>query len=38
MVRVVEEEEEGVVVIAAEGAHVLSTDIAERERRWCFDS
>ena len=35
MVAVVEEE--GVVGIAAEAAVVLLTDIAQRERRLCFD-
>ena len=38
MVRVVVVVVEGAVVIAAEGAVVLLTDIAEQERRLCFDS
>jgi hypothetical protein len=39
MVRVVVVVVEGAVVaIAAEGAVVLLTDIAERERRLCFNS
>jgi hypothetical protein len=37
MVRVVVVVVEGAVAIAAEGAVVLLTDIAEQERRLCFD-
>jgi len=38
MVRVVVVVVEGAVAIAVEGAVVLLTDIAERERRLCFES
>lgn len=38
MVRVVVVVVEGAVAIAVEGAVELLTDIAEQERRLCFDS
>lgn len=38
MVRAVVVVVEGAVAIVAEGAVVLLTDIAEQERRLCFDS